>query len=127
MFGRTYAQWNAYFGAKADANNGTLCNPTIIGGSEPGSFTVNPGLTGVTGTRNTVGNTVGPASTISPQLYPVYKASSYTVNSDSGGLSDSGAVLVAHGSLLTFALPNPASGTIGVTYNFVPTVYSVSP
>lgn len=33
VFGRTAAQWSQYFRAKADANNGTLCNPTIIGGN----------------------------------------------------------------------------------------------
>jgi len=32
VFGRIAAQWNQYFAAKADANNGTLCNATIIGG-----------------------------------------------------------------------------------------------
>lgn len=31
VFGRIAAQWNAYFAAKVDTNNGTLCNPTIVG------------------------------------------------------------------------------------------------
>lgn len=31
VFGRSASQWDAYFGAKADANNGILCNPTIVG------------------------------------------------------------------------------------------------
>lgn len=31
VFGRLAPQWNAYFGAKVDVNNGVLCNPTIIG------------------------------------------------------------------------------------------------
>lgn len=32
VFGRSVAQWNAYFGAKVDATNGVLCNPSIQGG-----------------------------------------------------------------------------------------------
>lgn len=35
VFGRIASQWNAYFGSKVDANNGVLCNPTIIGGNLP--------------------------------------------------------------------------------------------
>jgi hypothetical protein len=31
VFGFLAAQWTAFFAAKADTNNGTLCNPTIIG------------------------------------------------------------------------------------------------
>ena len=31
VFGRIAAQWESYFAAKVDANNGTLCNPTIAG------------------------------------------------------------------------------------------------
>jgi hypothetical protein len=31
VFGRIASQWNSYFGAKVDANNGSLCNPTING------------------------------------------------------------------------------------------------
>lgn len=31
LFGRAAAQWDAFFAAKVDANNGTLCNPTILG------------------------------------------------------------------------------------------------
>jgi len=31
VFGKIAAQWNAYFAAKVDSNNGTLCNPTILG------------------------------------------------------------------------------------------------
>ncbi len=31
VFGRIAAQWNSYFGSKADANNGVLCNPTLLG------------------------------------------------------------------------------------------------
>ncbi len=34
----TAAQWNAFFGAKADAANGTLTNPTINGGTLAGNF-----------------------------------------------------------------------------------------
>ncbi len=30
VFGFLSSQWNAFFGAKADANNGTLCNPTLV-------------------------------------------------------------------------------------------------
>jgi hypothetical protein len=39
-FGRTSDQWNAYFGAKADANNGTLCNATVNGSVAATSETV---------------------------------------------------------------------------------------
>ncbi len=31
VFGRIAAQWNSYFGAKVDANNGVLCSPTLLG------------------------------------------------------------------------------------------------
>lgn len=31
VFGRTASQWNQYFAAKPDANNGILCNPKIRG------------------------------------------------------------------------------------------------
>lgn len=31
LFGRTAPQWNTYFAAKVDANNGTLCNVTFTG------------------------------------------------------------------------------------------------
>lgn len=31
LFGRIAAQWNVYFANKADTNNGTLCNPTLMG------------------------------------------------------------------------------------------------
>lgn len=31
VFGRLAAQWNQYFGAKVDVNNGILCNPTVVG------------------------------------------------------------------------------------------------
>ena len=31
VFGRFAVQWNAYFGAKVDANNGTLCSPNLTG------------------------------------------------------------------------------------------------
>lgn len=31
LFGRVAAQWDAYFAAKVDTNNGILCNPTILG------------------------------------------------------------------------------------------------
>ena len=30
VFGRTSPQWNAYFGAKVDANSGVLCNPVLV-------------------------------------------------------------------------------------------------
>lgn len=33
VFGRTAAQWSQYFRGKVDANDGVLCNPTIVGGS----------------------------------------------------------------------------------------------
>src|SRR5437763_1447300 len=31
VFGAIVSQWKQFFAAKADANNGTLCNPTIVG------------------------------------------------------------------------------------------------
>jgi hypothetical protein len=38
VFGRIAAQWNSYFGAKVDANNGVLCNPTFLNTTFPFPF-----------------------------------------------------------------------------------------
>jgi len=43
VFGRLAAQWNSYFGAKVDVNNGILCNPTIVGGNALPPSGVTPG------------------------------------------------------------------------------------
>lgn len=118
VFGRIAAQWNAYFGAKADANNGVLCNPTIIGGSQPGAFTVGPGLANAQGTRNPGSNTIGAGAALWRQTWPIKKTTPYIVNADLGGTSDSGAVLVSAGSGVTFTLPNPSAGTRGIVYSF---------
>lgn len=118
VFGRIAAQWNTYFSSKADANNGVLCNPTIIGGSQPGAFTVGPGLANTQGARNAGSNTIGAGATLWRQMWPIQKSSSYIVNTGLGGTSDSGAVLIAAGSGVTFTLPNPSSATRGITYQF---------
>ncbi len=122
VFGRLAAQWNAYFGGKADANNGTLCNPTIIGAPKIASARViaAAGLSNQNGTRNPGTQEVSAiGGTVHTQLWPVRKTLSYVVNSDLGvPLSDHGAVLIAAGVGVTFTLPNPATATIGVTYQF---------
>jgi hypothetical protein len=40
VFGAIAPQWNAYFQAKVDANNGILCNPTISGNITVNTLTV---------------------------------------------------------------------------------------
>lgn len=40
VFGRIDTQWNSYFTSKADANNGTLCNPTFGGNVSMQSLTI---------------------------------------------------------------------------------------
>lgn len=117
VFGRVFSQWNSYFGAKVDANNGILCNPHIIGG-DAGSFTVSPGITNQQGTRNATGNVISSGATAYLQLWPVAKSSSYVVNLQQGGISDSGAVLIASGSGVVFSAPNPSLTTAGTTYHF---------
>lgn len=118
VFGRVKEQWNQYFRAKVDANNGILCNPTIIGGSVPGSFTIRAGLTNAQGTRNTGANTISSGATLSQQLIPTGKSAPYIVNSDFGGTSDTGAFLISSAISVTFTLPQPSSGTKGLTYQF---------
>ena len=77
VFGRIAAQWNGYFAAKADANNGVLCNPTIVGGSVPGSsFRVGPGLSNQLGTRNDGEQTIVNNGTLFDQLWPTAKPAS---------------------------------------------------
>lgn len=50
VFGRVAGQWNAYFRAKADANNGVLCNPTIVGPTYEGAINLNCGSLSDSGT-----------------------------------------------------------------------------
>lgn len=118
VFGRIAAQWNQYFAQKADANNGILCNPTIVGGSTPGAFTIGSGFTNTQGTRNQGNNTISSGANFFGQFFPVSKTVSYIVNSQFGTTSDSRTMLIANGSGISFTLPQPAAGTIGVTYQF---------
>lgn len=119
VFGRIAAQWNTYFSAKVDINNGVLCNPTIIGGVSPGSFIAAPGLANQVGARNTGDQTVSRiGGTLYDQLWPVPKSASYVVNSDSGTISDHGALLIASAAAITFTLPDPVIGSVGVSYQF---------
>lgn len=116
VFGKIASQWQTYFGQKADANNGVLCNPTIIGGTVPGAFTIAPGNTSAQGTRNNGSQTISSGATLFPQLNVVTKSANYTANTDNGGISDSGALLVATGAGVTFKFPNPSSATRGTRY-----------
>jgi hypothetical protein len=54
VFGRIAAQWNEYFAAKVDVNNGTLCHPNIIDG-------IGVGITGLTGDVTAAGSGVVPS------------------------------------------------------------------
>lgn len=61
VFGRIADQWNAYFRAKADANDGVLCNPTIVGGTADLLVScegLTDGGTACTANTGTSGNTV---------------------------------------------------------------------
>lgn len=118
VFGRLAAQWNAYFGAKADANNGVLCNPTIIGGSTPGAVNLAPGFASIPGTRNTNNQTISAGATLFSQFWPVSKSASYIVNSDEGGTTDSGNLLIATAAAVSFTLPQPSAATEGTAYHF---------
>jgi hypothetical protein len=118
VFGRIAAQWETYFSSKADANNGILCNPTIIGGSQPGAFTIGPGFTNTQGIRNPGSNVIASGAVEWPQLWPITKTTSYIVNTDPGGFSDAGAVLISGGSSVTFTAPNPGALTRGISYHF---------
>lgn len=120
VFGRNAAQWNTYLGSKVDANNGVLCNPVIVGGNVMQGFQVAPGLTDAIGTRNTSVSQIVDGGTVFQQSWPVFKSSSYIVNSDNGGTSDTGALLVATASI-TFSLPNPSPQTQGNKYSFTST------
>jgi hypothetical protein len=82
------------------------------------SVAVAPGLTTVVGTRNTSSDSITSTGTVYPQLYPVAKSASYTVNADNGGTSDTGALLYATAGSVTFTAPNPAAGTKGNSYSF---------
>lgn len=118
VFGFIAAQWNTFFATKVDANNGFACNLTILSGTVPGAFNLSPGLTNQQGTQNNGAATMSAGGRLSPQLYPRTKAVGiYNVNSDNGGVSDSGAVLIATGNTVTFNLPAPSSGTKGISYH----------
>ncbi len=119
VLGRIAAQWNSYWASKADANNGVLCNPTIINPSGlDTSFTLAPKLSNQTGARNTGTQKIVPHGELFIQSWVVQKATSYFVNTDFGGISDSGGLLIATGAAVTFTLPNPTSGTVGTSYQF---------
>src|ERR1700692_2960184 len=109
VFGRLSAQWSAYFGAKVDADNGVLCNPTFNPPLTLG-FAVAPGLTNTLGTRNPSGQTVHNGDTVRKQLYPVSKTITYTL-----APADTGALLIAGAPTVTFLAPNPAPGSAGAT------------
>lgn len=68
VFGMAAAQWKQFFAAKVDANNGVLCNPTIIGGSGAGPINSVSGSAGVDVTTvardATVGLSAVPTGTI---------------------------------------------------------------
>ena len=120
VFGKIASQWNSYFGAKVDANNGVLCNPTIVGGSGIGlnNFGIAPGLSNQFGARNTGSQVVSPSGTLFPQTWVVTKTTNYTVNADFGGVSDSSGKLLSGATSVTFTLPNPSGATQGISYAF---------
>ncbi len=90
VFGKLSSQWNQYFGAKADANNGILCNPQIVGAD----ITVN-------------GHSLvfGP-STTTPGEFALW-------DSTTGGLLKNGAGAVSHTG--SFSVTGTTSLTGGVS------------
>jgi hypothetical protein len=107
--------------AKVDGTTITATGGVISATSGTGtvtSVTLAAGLAKTAGTRNNGADAITTTGTINLQVYPVTKATSYTVNADNGGTSDSGALLIATAASVTFTLPNPAAGTKGITYQF---------
>lgn len=79
VFGRIAAQWNQYFAAKMDVNNGELCsptiyNPTIIGGS------AGTGITELTGPVTAGPGSGSQVTTITPTGIAAGTYTSLTVN-----------------------------------------------
>ena len=55
VFGRIAAQWDQYFAAKADINNGVMCNTTLINPTIDGSLDISITFgTGLTATPNPI-------------------------------------------------------------------------
>jgi hypothetical protein len=78
------------------------------------SFNLAPGFTHTVGTQNTGSDTISSTGqTLNGQLWPVSKATSYTVLT-----TDTGVLLYPSAAGVTFTAPNPAAGTKGSTYQF---------
>lgn len=88
------------------ANNGT----SSVGLT---NITLGPGLAKTIGTQNPGTDAITTTGTINKQLFPVTKATSYSVVA-----ADTGNDLIATGAAVVFTLPNPASGTKGTTFQF---------
>lgn len=107
------------FGAcKVDGTTITAAAGVISASGTTPNIPLAPGLAATVGTYNPGTQTATNSSGIAPQLFPDTHATSCTVNSSCGATNDSGKLLIATGSTVTFTLPNPSSGTKGNSYSF---------
>jgi hypothetical protein len=91
--------------------DGTWANPT--GAGTVTNVTLAPGFTTTVGTQNTGTQAITTTGTVNSQLWPVAHATSFTVAG-----TDTGNLIIATGANPTYTLPNPSSGTKGVSYQF---------
>lgn len=89
--------------------------PAGISGS---IFTIASGFTNTVGTLNIGSQTIVQNDTLSEQFWVTPKSSSYIVNADNGGTSDTGVFLVVSGPGVIFTAPNPSLATKGNSYQF---------
>src|SRR5215471_2406908 len=94
------------------AGTGITCGTSSSGGGGT-TITLAPGFTNTVGTLNTGSQTITNGSTINGQLWPVAKTSPYGVVP-----ADTGNLLIANNTGITFTLPNPAVATKGSVYQF---------
>ena len=116
VFGSIAAQWNAYFGAKADINGGTLCSPTI----DSPTFTGTLNLSGSTISGATFNNPIINGGTLVGTFAGTPSFGAITVTScvgctTLGGGTVTSVALTTPSWLSVSGSPVTTAGTLGIT------------